>query len=269
MNDFGAVGTETVMDHPSARAVARFLPGIVAAVLALVYVVGSMNAAGAFSREGLSVTVVRLLSLEQILVRGVSVVTQPELLLCAVIWLIVMGLLFRIAAKRLAAAQALADDPGVPDEVLHRRARRARRIGLLLIWLPLLSLLAMPWRVGVLVLGMGILFCLVILVLPNPESSERLRAQFYTAFAIAVAVVYLAANFLIPLRQPTVEMTVEGLSHPVEGVYITKVDATWYIAVDEEGSGRSVQSFSDAAVVDVAMRYPSQGLERPLISYLL
>jgi hypothetical protein len=68
-------------EHPTVRGVARLLPGIVAASLALVYVVGSVNAAGALARDGISVSAVRLLSLEQILVRGVSVLTQPELLI--------------------------------------------------------------------------------------------------------------------------------------------------------------------------------------------
>jgi hypothetical protein len=156
-----------ITEHPTVRGLARLLPGIVAGALALIYVIGSVNAAGAFARDGIPVSAVRLLSLEQILVRGVSVLTQPTLLVGGVVMALVIMVLNRLSDR-------------VKERISSGRSRPSaavRSLSAILAVACVIALLFFPWVLaaafGVSLLGIAI----ITLALWDDDSAERRRRQ--------------------------------------------------------------------------------------------
>lgn len=227
--------------RPADRAVA-LIPALVAGALAVIYVTGSINAAGALSQDDLPVSSVRLFSLEQLLVRGVSVWTQPDLVFSTA-FMLAFGLV-AVQAIRSVVRKA-ADRPfgSAPPRILKWGAAVSLMILASVMLLAPLRIVAVVVPISVLFLGTE--FMRALLAPPKPW-----KAVVRSIFALAL---FLGANYAIAFRQPLAETELRSGEPGPSGVLITHVDATWFIAV-EEGADR-VQAIPDTHLRDVRLSY--------------
>jgi NADH:ubiquinone oxidoreductase subunit 3 (subunit A) len=244
--------------HPALRGLARLLPGVVAALLAFVYLTGSVNAAGSFSQAGLSIRAVRQLSLEQILVRGVSVVTQPELLLAVV--LLGVGL---IAANRVIDRIMRVPIDGDRRERSAAHVRRRRFSAGFLLWnllFVLVVLILTPWTFAVFVAGMAAFFAAAMAL---ARSGRWSQTQIKSTVALCGVVGFLGANYVAAFPQPSAVVLTSGKTL-IRGVFVTHTDSVWYVGVEKTGV---IRAFPDSEVRHVAFRY---GIKlRPSVNSLI
>jgi hypothetical protein len=232
-------------EHPAAKTIIRLLPGIVAASVGLIYVTGSVNAAGSLAREGLPVTTVRLFSLEQLLVRGVSVLTQPELLLLAVGFACLVALSFRTG-------------PGGPLGWVasHAEARGYDWVGKLALFSVAMSSLAMlmlfSWRVAVVTLLTISFWLLLSGLLQINENGEQQERRGVT-IACIVTFGFLTANYFSNIPQPEVRI-VKYSGANLKGILVTHVNETWYLSPSASNRD-AIESVPESSVRSAILFY--------------
>jgi hypothetical protein len=227
------------------RSVAQLLPGAVATAIALIYVVGSLNAAGAFARDGVSVAAVRLLSIEQLLVRGVSVLTQPT----TIILLAACSVGFALVRKYF-ESQAKPQRPGGPPRHV------VGMVALSVSWTflgPLVIGLFLSWRIGVVLA----IFPCAVLVSPLVIDLDRHRnrSRIVLVSLCTGLAAFLAANYFGAFVQPLASYRLRSAPSPRHsGVLLTHTNGTWYI---DDPSSNAILSFADEQMLEVELKYRS------------
>jgi hypothetical protein len=248
------VASYAVLNHPNLKAILRFLPGIVALSLAFVYVVGSVNAAGSLARDGIAVAAVRLFTLEQLLVRGVSVLTQPELVFVALIF---VGLAWLTNTPLLRSTGKL-------DSLQLRRGKFALPVAAALSFAcGVAVLLFSPWRVAAIMAVSATIWLVLGGLFWHQDHGIRAQRRNIVV-TIALLASFLVANYFAGFPQPLARLHAKRPSAKATGVLVTHANGTWYIAEDDQ-----IESVSDADVEAAKLTFRTQESSPSLASLIL
>lgn len=223
------------------RQVAISLPALLGVALVLVYIFGVLNAAGSFAKAGIPQTALRQLSVEQLLIRGISILAQPGVTLAI---LVVGGSVVTIELS----------NRRVRGPLSPARRLRLRRVGiwggLLLLFLIAATSLFSSWEVAVALAPLVIVP--VVAILNSKRGLVHTTRRLHLLYAPCSLATLLLASYFLPLPQPSICIH-RSSALCLSGVLVTHVDAVWYIWQNKTDE---VAAVPDSATEKVSVFYP-------------
>lgn len=220
------------------------LSGAVLLAIGGIYLMGSLNAVGAFVEAGLPKTAVRLLSLEQLLDRGVSIVTEIQ-----VIFLVLFGV------GQVVIIELIVVRPS-SNRRLGYGSEKAMRRGMLrgawqLFTITVVLLLICPWKASVAFIP---LLAPSIALWINAQRGGVASRVMSITLGCALTASLLLSAYLIPIPQPRAELFLKSGSVET-GVFVTNISDTWYIGDNNGG----VQAIPISTVESGDLTYNENG----------
>lgn len=220
------------------------LPALLGVSLVLVYVFGVLNAAGAFAKAHIPQTALRLLSVEQLLVRGISILAQPGVALI----ILLMG--SSVAIFEISHHEVRSPISPARKAMLNRKNRR---FGTAYLLGSLAILVTRPWEEGLSLAPLLVVPIAMILVAKRGLGHKFSLRHFNGLYAAAALASLLVGSYLLPLPQPNISIQKPHSKH-LKGVLVTHVDAVWYAW---QQSHKDVAAVPDPAIRRVNLTYPS------------
>jgi hypothetical protein len=216
----------------------RIFPGLLAGGLALIYVLGAIATGSEFAGAGIDPSeAVPLLSIQQLLARGIGVVVKPIALLT--ITGLLVALIGAIAVQLFHLVEANADEPGQAGTGLE--AETALIVGGIALLTVILTPLNQVPGTLLMVLGIGCGFALV-----DSDISSQWVWRLLPALAIGMFVFGLGVNaYTDPIPIPRLQLTLMARDQTRQGRYVTHSDSTWYLY---DRGKNEIQAYPDEAV---------------------
>lgn len=230
----------------------KLFPGLLAGGLALVYVLGAVVTGSEFAGSGIDPGVaVPLLSIEQLLARGVGILVKPTAILFALefVVILVQGVALHFFQQRVESREDGSKSSGrVRKRLLSKRQKELRKRVLLLLGFGMCIVLFLFVPVdqllgSIFILG-GFWIALTIYLL-EPGVAKRWRPLFVLAlvasFVIGLGIIaYTDPN---PLANARLELK-SGDESP-EGTFVSHSHSTWYLYNENLGQ---IEAFPDEAI---------------------
>jgi|GEM_PF-3519531 len=215
----------------------RLFPGLLAGGLAIVYVLGAIATGSEFSGAGIDPRdAVPLLSVEQLLARGIGVLVKPTafLLILALALFFLQVLVAQIVRQHL--RRGLDEDQDTSD------IRTDIFFGLLLV---LVALLFIPLNQVVGYLILVITFWIGIsLPTTYPSMPSRWQRLLPLLFVIGLLISQGVLAYMDPAPLGRVSLDLKR-GQEQDGFYVTHSDSTWYLYDDD---GEEIKAFADESV---------------------
>jgi hypothetical protein len=234
------------MRRGAPRQLVLSLPAFLGIALVLIYLFGILNAAGSFAQAHIPKSALRYLSVEQLLVRGISILAQPEVILVL--------LILSAGVAVMGFAMSRVRGPLNPAERL-RVIRTGTFLGKAFLACLVAVLLFQPWQVSVSLSPILVLpvFMLVASKLRRvPHSFPRV---VLVVFAAPFCACLLLGAYFLPFPQPNAHVLIaksSGFTNCPDGVLVTHTDGIWYVWRQAD---HQVVSIPDAAA-RVTLTYP-------------
>jgi hypothetical protein len=213
----------------------KLFPGLLAAGLALIYVLGAIATGGEFEGGNIDPSeAVPLLSIEQLLAHGIGVVVKPATFATIAGSLIMVGAVWLDAATTPDSAdESLRDEP----------AWGLLAGGACLMVLLALALVPINQLAGTVVMACGFMVALFWSdFFPSKPQVRRLGPLL----AIAAIIVGLGINaYTDPIPLPSLNLIMKPTGEKIDGAYITHNDSTWYLFQRSTGE---IQAYRDDEV---------------------
>ena len=228
----------------SAERLLKLFPGLLAGGLALVYILGAVATGSEFEGVGIDPTdAVPLLSIEQLLARGIGVLVRPTTFMTILaVLLLVMTFVFRLS------------DPG-HKPVSPERLRTAIAAAFGATSLFALFLIPVDQIAGMVIGSVGLTGAFV-LTHSDAEWSQRWRGLAPLLITVAVFLGLGANAYTDPAPLPTVKLSLTSSLDVPEGRFITHRDSTWYLY---NSAAEAIEAYSDAEVVSAVINERPSG----------
>jgi hypothetical protein len=217
----------------------KLMPGLVAGGLALIYILGAIVAGSEFEGTGVDARdAVPLLSLEQILARGIGVLVRPNALLA------MLAIFLGLAALSPSLVRPSRPKLNRESNVRNSRSGFALLLGCLSIVGGFL-MTPMNQLPGLLVTLLGFTLASAVLYAHGSDEWKYRRSASLVAALIALCLGLGVTAFTDPT--PAAEVAVERTRDQpsARGVLITHSSATWYVFED---SGGQIRAYPDRSV---------------------
>jgi hypothetical protein len=246
----------------SVERVLKLFPAVLAAGLAVVYVLGAVVIGAEFGGAQIDPSdALPLLSIDQLLARGVGVLVKPTILYVA--FQVVVLLMNSFSLNVIARINEAHDHDAKKHPSSAHKARSRQRIGKLAAWsmgvfVALILFFAAPTDqlLGATIVSGGLWISFAgPLAFPD---TFRNRPKWWP---LMIGIVTFLIGFGViaytdPSPRPELHLKVVAQSDPLEGLFVTHNDSTWYFF--EEGT-EDIRGIPDTKVVDASIQKRPDG----------